>query len=134
MVLRLPSFFATRHLTFDDGVFGASAVAMRNGGVPFRDVFSSQGPLFLPLVWLGDTLGLHTLNGPRLLTVLSGVALVVVLYLAGREVSDRLGALVAGGLAAVTGSCAGGDRFAGRRRAGDGTGRWRGTPGPALPP
>jgi hypothetical protein len=104
IVLRLPSFFAARHLTFDDGVFGASAVAMRNGGVPFRDVFSSQGPLFLPLVWVGDTIGLHTLNGPRLTTVCSGVALVIVLYLAGREVSDRLGGLVAGGLAAVTGS------------------------------
>ena len=37
-----------RHLTFDDGVYGASAVAMRAGGQPFRDVFSSQGPLFLP--------------------------------------------------------------------------------------
>lgn len=104
VALRLPSLFAARHLTFDDGVFGASAVAMRNGGVPFREVFSSQGPLFLPLVWLGDTVGLHTLNGPRLTTVASGLALVIVLYLAGLEVSDRLGALVAGGLAAVTGS------------------------------
>lgn len=104
IVLRLPSLLAARHLTFDDGVFGASAVAMRSGGVPFREVFSSQGPLFLPLVWLGDLVGLHTLNAPRLTTVASGVALVIVLYLAGCEVSDRLGALIAGGLAAVTGS------------------------------
>lgn len=104
IVLRLPRFFATRHVTFDDGVFGASAVAMRSGGVPFREVFSSQGPLFLPLVWLGDLVGLHTLNGPRVTAMASGIALVVVLYLAGREVSDRLGALVASGLAAVTGS------------------------------
>ena len=104
VVLRLPSFFATRHLTFDDGVFGASVVAMRNGGLPFRDVFSSQGPLFLPLLWIGDLVGLHTLNGPRLTMLASGVVLVTVVYLAGREVSDRLGALVAGGLVAVTGS------------------------------
>ena len=104
VLLRLPSFFATRHLTFDDGVFGASTVAMRNGGVPFREVFSSQGPLFLPLLWLGDLVGLHTLNGPRLTMIASGLVLVAVVYLAGREVSDRLGALVAGGLAAVTGS------------------------------
>ena len=104
LLVRLPSFFASRHLTFDDGVFGASAVAVRAGGVPFRDVFSSQGPMFLPLIWLGDLVGLHTLDGPRLTMLASAVALVVAVYLAGREVSDRLGALVAGGLAALTGS------------------------------
>ena len=103
VVLRIPALLASRHLTFDDGVFGASAAAMRSGGVPFRQVFSSQGPLFLPLVWLGDQIGLHTHNAPRLTAVLSGVALVVVIYLAGREITDRVGALVAGGLVAVTG-------------------------------
>ena len=104
LVLRLPMLFAVKHLTFDDGVFGASAVAMRNGGVPFRDVFSSQGPLFLPLVWIADTVGLHTLDGPRLLGVASGLVLVCVLYLAGRELGGTTGARIAGGLAAVTGS------------------------------
>ena len=104
LALRLPTFFATKHLTFDDGVFGASAVAMRNGGVPFREVFSSQGPLFLPLVWIADTLGLHTLNGTRLLGLASGLALVIVIYLAGRELGGTTGARIAGGLAAVTGS------------------------------
>ena len=104
LVLRLPTFFAVKHLTFDDGVFGASAVAMRNGGVPFRDVFSSQGPLFLPLVWIADTLGLHSLNGPRLLGLASGLTLVLVLYLAGRELGGVPGARLAGVLAAVTGS------------------------------
>lgn len=104
LALRLPMLFAVKHLTFDDGVFGASAVAMRNGGVPFRDVFSSQGPLFLPLVWIADTLGFHTLNGPRLLGVASGLVLVGVLYLAGRELGGTPGARIAGGLAAVTGS------------------------------
>jgi 4-amino-4-deoxy-L-arabinose transferase-like glycosyltransferase len=104
LALRLPTFFAPAHLTFDDGVFGASAVAMRNGGVPFREVFSSQGPLFLPLVWLADLLGLHTLNGPRLLGLASGVALVCVLYLAGREVGGVQGARLAGAMGALTGS------------------------------
>ena len=103
VVLRIPSLVASRHLTFDDGVFGASAAAMRGGGVPFRQVFSSQGPLFLPLVWLGDQLGLHTHNAPRLTMVLSGVALVIVIYLAACEIPDRTGALVASGLVAVTG-------------------------------
>ena len=60
VALRLPAYLASAHLTFDDGVFGASAVAMRAGGQPYRDVFSSQGPLFLPLVWVADLLGLRT--------------------------------------------------------------------------
>ena len=74
MALRLPAFLASTHLTFDDGVFGASAVAMRAGGQPYRDVFSSQGPLFLPLVWVADLLGLRTANAPRVLSLAAALA------------------------------------------------------------
>lgn len=98
VALRIPAFVAERHLTFDDGVFGASAVAMRAGGRPFRDVFSSQGPLFLPLLWVADLVGFRQLNSPRLLSVAAGVVLVVAVYLAAREVGDRVGALLAAGL------------------------------------
>jgi 4-amino-4-deoxy-L-arabinose transferase-like glycosyltransferase len=104
VLLRLPAFFAERHLTFDDGVFGASAVAMRHGGQPFRDVFSSQGPLFLPLVWLGDLVGLRQLDSPRTLAVVAGVVLTAAVYLAGRVVTDRAGALLAAGLATSSAS------------------------------
>ena len=103
LLLRLPALFAERHLTFDDGVFGASAVAMRHGGQPFRDVFSSQGPLFLPLVWLGDLLGFRQLNSPRVLAVVSGVLLVLVVHRIALVVTDRAGALLAAGL---TSGCA----------------------------
>ena len=102
ILLRIPSFLAERHLTFDDGVYGASAVAMRDGGQPFRDVFSSQGPLFLPLLWVADLLGLRTLNAPRLISLAAGVLLVVATYLAGRAVTDRAGAIVAAGLVSAT--------------------------------
>ncbi|MDP1820883.1 MAG: glycosyltransferase family 39 protein [Acidimicrobiales bacterium] len=103
VALRIPAFVAGRHVTFDDGVFGASAVAMRVGGQPFRDVFSSQGPLFLPLLWLGDLLGFRTTNSPRVIAVVAGVALAVGVYLTGRLVADRVGALLA---AALTTACA----------------------------
>jgi hypothetical protein len=103
LLLRLPALLAERHLTFDDGVFGASAVAMRHGGVPFREVFSSQGPLFLPLVWLADLVGLRRLDSPRLLSVAAGLVLVGAVYLTGRTVADRSGALLAAGL---TSACA----------------------------
>ena len=103
--LRIPAYLATRHLSFDDGVYGASAVAMRDGGLPFRDVFSSQGPLFLPLVWLFDLLGLRTLDAPRLLAVASGVALVLATWSAARALRLSTGATaLAAGLVATSGS------------------------------
>jgi len=103
-LLRLPSFFASRHLLFDDGVYGASAVAMRAGALPFREVFSSQGPLFLPLVYAFDALGGRTLDAPRLLGLTSGVAVTLAVYATGRQVTTRGGALLAGGLVAASGS------------------------------
>ena len=103
--LRIPAYLATRHLSFDDGVYGASAVAMRHGGLPFRDVFSSQGPLFLPLVWLADLLGLRTLDAPRLLAVASGLALVLAAWSAARALQLSAGAAaLAAGLVATSGS------------------------------
>ena len=65
IVIRLPAFFAEKSLVFDDGVFASSARAMRNGELPFRDIFSSQGPVFLPLVWVADLVGFRTLDAPR---------------------------------------------------------------------
>ena len=102
LALRLPAYLARAHLTFDDGVFGASAVAMRAGGQPFRDVFSSQGPLFLPLVWVSDLLGLRTANAPRVLSLLAALLLVGATYVAGRAITDRGGALLAAGLVSTT--------------------------------
>ncbi|MGH9043019.1 MAG: hypothetical protein ACRDZ3_22635, partial [Acidimicrobiia bacterium] len=84
VVLRLPAFFATGHLSFDDGVYGASALAMRDGAAPFREVFSSQGPLFLPMVWLADLAGLRTLDAPRLLALAAGAVLAGVVWAIAR--------------------------------------------------
>ncbi|HEV3362854.1 MAG TPA: hypothetical protein VG795_01720 [Acidimicrobiia bacterium] len=105
VALRLPAYMALRHLSFDDGVYGASAIAMRAGGLPYRDVFSSQGPLFLPLVWLADLVGLRTLDAPRLLAVASGVALVLATWSAARAMRLSTGAAaLAAGLVATSGS------------------------------
>lgn len=104
LVLRLPAYFASTHLTFDDGVFASSVIAMRDGGAPFRDVFSSQGPLFLPLAYVGDALGLRTLDSPRVLAVTSGIVIVLAVYWTALQLTDRVGALLAAGLAATSGS------------------------------
>lgn len=104
VAVRIPAYLADRGLTFDDGVFANSVIAMRHGGVPFRDVFSSQGPLFLPLAFVGDILGGRNLDSPRVLAVASGVAAVILTYLVGLRISDRLGAIIAGALIATSGA------------------------------
>jgi Dolichyl-phosphate-mannose-protein mannosyltransferase len=104
VLLRLPALLASRSLVFDDGVFAASAFAMRDGEAPFRDVFSSQGPLFLPLVWLGDLVGFRTINAPRLLAVAAGVLVTVATYSCARRITTRVNALLAAGLLTTSGS------------------------------
>ena len=103
VLLRLPVVLSRSPLTFDDGVYLASAGALRAGGLPYRDVFSSQGPAFLPLLWIADGLGLRTLWSPRLLPLLAGVLLVVVVHRIGLRVADRWGASLAALLVAVSG-------------------------------
>jgi hypothetical protein len=104
VLIRLPAFFATTSLVFDDGVFASSARAMRNGELPFRDIFSSQGPVFLPLLWVADLLGLRTLDAPRLLSVAAGVLLAIAVYACARHVTTRGNALLAAGLVTTSGS------------------------------
>jgi 4-amino-4-deoxy-L-arabinose transferase-like glycosyltransferase len=104
VVLRLPALLATRSLVFDDGVFASSALAMRRGELPFRDVFSSQGPVFLPLVWAADLVGLRTLDAPRLLGVAAGVLVTIAAYSCARRVTSRGHALLAAGLVTTSGS------------------------------
>ncbi|MCZ7526030.1 MAG: glycosyltransferase family 39 protein [Acidimicrobiia bacterium] len=104
VLVRLPALLSARHLGFDDGVYGSSVVAMRHGGAPFRDVFSSQGPLHLPLLYVFDLLGLRTLDAPRLATVAAGVVVTLAVYTAARELTDRTGALLAAGLALTSGT------------------------------
>ena len=104
LALRIPAYLAERHHTFDDGVYGVAALALRDGDVPFRDVFSPQGPAYYPLVALFDLVGGRTAHSPRLYGLLSGLLLVVAVYLAGRRITDRTGALVAAALSVIAGS------------------------------
>jgi uncharacterized membrane protein len=105
IVVRLPAYLSARHLVYDDGVYGVSVVDMREGLVPYRDVFASQGPLHLPLLYAGDLLGLRTFNAPRVTPLLCGVALTLTVW----RIALRLGAtervaVVSGLLIATSGS------------------------------
>lgn len=104
LLVRLPAYFAPQPLGFDDGQFAMSVIAMRHGGAPFRQVFSSQGPLFLPIAWLGDLLTGRTIDSPRAASVAAGVALAVLVYLLARRFTARGPALFAAILVACSGS------------------------------
>ena len=104
ILIRIPALLATRSLVFDDGVFASSVLAMRAGEAPFRDVFSSQGPVFLPLMWLGDLIGLRTLDAPRVVPVAAGVLVTIAVYSCARRLTTRGNALLAAGLVTTSGS------------------------------
>ena len=104
LLVRLPAYFAPQPLGFDDGQFAMSVIAMRHGGAPFRDVFSSQGPLFLPVAWLGDLLTGRTLDSPRAASVAAGVALAGLVLLLARRFAGRGPAWFAAILVALSGS------------------------------
>jgi hypothetical protein len=88
VLLRIPAFIADRHLTYDDGFFGLSALEMRHGVVPFRELFSPQGPLFLPLLYVADLVGLRSANAPRVLPLVAGAAATAATYAAGRRIAS----------------------------------------------
>lgn len=104
LILRIPAFFSRDHLGFDDGVYGVSALALRAGEVPYRDIFCPQGPLFFPLLWLADLAGLRVQNAPRLLPLAAGVAVTAATWVAGRHLRlPRPGPEVAAALVATSG-------------------------------
>jgi hypothetical protein len=104
-VVRLPTFLSSRALSFDDGVYGASVVDMRRGLLPYREVFSSQGPLHLPLLYLGDVVGLHSIDAPRMTPLLAGVVTTVAIWASARRLrATATAAIVAGLLVATTGT------------------------------
>lgn len=103
-VIRIPAYFASAPLTFDDGNYGATARVLRDGAMPFRDAFVSQGPGHAVLLWLGDLLGGRTLDSPRLASVLSGVVVTLALWHVARRLAPRHVALLVGFVVATTGT------------------------------
>ena len=105
LVVRLPTFLSSRALSFDDGVYGASVVDMRRGLLPYRDLFSSQGPLHLPLLYAGDILGGHAIDAPRLTPLVAGIVTAIAIWASARRLgATRAAAGVAGLLVATTGT------------------------------
>jgi hypothetical protein len=104
VLVRLPALLASRHLTFDDGQYGTVVLGLRDGALPFKDLFSSQGPLYYPLLGIADLVGLRTLDGPRVLTVAAGAVATVATYAIARHMTGRAESILAGALVATSGS------------------------------
>jgi hypothetical protein len=102
-LVRLPAMFAPTHLGYDDGGYGLAVIAMRQGFAPFRDIFSPQGPLFLPMLRGADVVGFEHMNAPRLAPTLAGIAVTLAVYAIGVQTMDRGRALLAAGIAAGSG-------------------------------
>lgn len=105
VIVRFPTYLSSRPLSFDDGVYGASTVALRHGQAPYREVWSSQGPLHLPLLYVGDLVGLRTPDAPRTTAILSAIVTAVAIWACARLLgATDATAFVAGLLAATTGT------------------------------
>ena len=61
---------------------------MRHGLMPYRDLFSSQGPLHYPLLYVGDLLSGRPLNGPRVVPVLSGIVCSIAVWAMARRLGS----------------------------------------------
>jgi hypothetical protein len=99
---RVPLILSHVQLEYGDGVYGASAIALRDGALPFREVFSSQGPIFLPLVRAFDELGFQALWAPRLASAVAGIVLVVATFALTRRAATIAGATAAAALVAFS--------------------------------
>jgi hypothetical protein len=104
VLLRVGAFVSPRQMVIDDGVYGVSVIGMRHGLAPYRGVFSAQGPLHFPLLYVGDLLGLRTINAPRVTPVIAGVIAAVAVWAIARRLSNERVAVVAGLLVATTGT------------------------------
>jgi len=104
IVLRLPAFLSSRHLVFDDGTYGVSVLDMRHGLAPYRGVFSAQGPLHFPLLYVGDLLGFRTIDGPRVAPMLAGVLATIASWAIARRLAGSTAGVIAGVLVATSGS------------------------------
>ncbi len=102
--LRIPSLTSPANITFDEGVYAASVRAMRSGAKPFIDIFSSQGPLFLPVLRVADAAGFGWNPAPRLAMLAAAVATTVAVYLLARGYAPPLLAAGCAGLVAASGT------------------------------
>lgn len=103
LAIRLPTMLSSRHLGYDEGVYGASVDLMAAGFVPYRDFFSSQGPVYLPILRALDLTGVGGFRAPRLAILIAAVAIAGAVFVMVRRDGDDTRAWAAASLVATSG-------------------------------
>lgn len=93
-LFRVPIWLTNVSQTFDEGVFLASNDLVASGLVPFRDFFSSQGPLFLPMLRLSQILSFNDPRGARTLMVVAGILVAISFYFIARTYTSGFRAML----------------------------------------
>ncbi len=95
---------AGHRITFDEGVFLASTDLARSGLVPFQDFFSSQGPLFIPMLRLGQIFSFGDPRGPRTTLLVSAVVISIASYSIFSRLTSPTRAFLLATLVALSGN------------------------------
>lgn len=95
---------ADHRITFDEGVFLASTDLARAGLIPFQDFFSSQGPLFIPMLRLGQIVSFGDSRGPRTTLLVSAVVISVASYSILTRLTSPTRAFLLASLVALSGN------------------------------
>ncbi len=101
---RVVPWMAGHRITFDEGVFLASTDLARAGLVPFQDFFSSQGPLFIPMLRLGQIVSFGDPRGPRTTLLVSAVVIAVSSYSIFTRLTSSTRAFLLASLVALSGN------------------------------
>lgn len=102
-LFRTPIWLERIHQTFDEGVYLASNDLVANGLQPFRDVFSSQGPLFLPMLRASQWVSFEDPRGARTLMVMAAIGFAVGFYFVARAFVTPVQALLLSLMVATSG-------------------------------
>lgn len=104
LIVRLPLFFRDWSLGTDDGIYAISARHVAEGNLPFRNVFSSQGGWFLEIQALPVWLMRNVYFAPRIMSLVTGIAITILVFKISSRLMSRNWAFIAGMLTALSGS------------------------------
>ena len=104
LFVRLPLFFRNWSLGTDDGIYAISTRHIAKGNIPFRNVFSSQGGWFLEIQAIPVWVMRNVFFAPRIMSLLTGIAITVLVFKIASRLMTRNWAFVAGLLTSLSGT------------------------------
>ena len=104
LFVRLPLFFRNWSLGTDDGIYAISTRHIAKGNIPFRNVFSSQGGWFLEIQAIPVWVMRNVFFAPRIMSLLTGIAITVLVFKIASLLITRNWAFVAGLLTSLSGT------------------------------